>query len=103
MNKVELLSAFIPEEQNFKVLEACLESAKTIILSRRFPFLDELPDRIESRYENLQIRIAVEIYNRRGAEGESAHNENGINRTYENAGISKSLLDEITPYCGVVK
>jgi hypothetical protein len=42
----------------------------------------------------LQIRLAVVMYNKRGAEGEKSHNENGINRTYESV---EELLKEVVP------
>ena len=70
-------------------------------MSRRFPF-GEQPEEIENKYKDLQIRIAVEMYNKRGAEGETAHSENGISRTYASANVSEDLLKEITPKVGVV-
>lgn len=73
-----------------------LEMAKAAINARRYPFEDP-PDELERRYENLQLRIAIELYNKQGAEGESAHSENGISRTYSSAWISEELLSEVTP------
>jgi hypothetical protein len=78
-----------------------LESAKAVILSRRFPFGD-YPEDIEPRYKDLQIRIAVEMFAKRGAEGETAHSENGISRTYASSNVSEDLLREITPKAGVI-
>lgn len=54
---------------------------------------------VEAQYEQTQLKMAIEMYNKRGAEGQTSHGENGINRNYENSGISKSLLDEVTPFC----
>jgi hypothetical protein len=82
-------------------LEDILESAKAVILSRRYPFGD-FPEDIEPRYKDLQIRIAVEMFNKIGAEGETAHSENGVSRTYSSASVSEELLREITPKAGVV-
>ena len=86
---------------NDKELEDILESAKAVILSRRFPF-SEYPADIEPKYKDLQIRIAVEMFNKIGAEGETAHSENGVSRTYSSASVSEELLREITPMVGVV-
>ena len=58
---------------------------------------------VETRYEDLQYRIALDLYNKQGAEGETGHNENGINRSFESSWISEQLLREVTPYCGAVK
>jgi hypothetical protein len=82
-------------------LEDILESAKAVILSRRFPF-GEYPEDIEPKYKDLQIRIAIEMFNKIGAEGETAHSENGVSRTYSSANVSEELLREITPMAGVV-
>ena len=87
-------------EANQDILEDLLETAKEIILSVRFPN-SEWPDEVEDRYKGLQIRIALDLYNKRGAEGETAHSENGISRTYTAGWVSKDLLAEIVPYCGV--
>lgn len=102
------------------ILEDCIETAKTAILSRRFPY-GEWPTRdvtvtdettgeettetetcVEDRYLDLQFRIAMDLYNKIGAEGETSHSENGISRQFESSWISEQLLSEVTPYCGVV-
>ena len=102
MTQLERLRIRIPEKDITDIeLEDILESAKAVILSRRFPFGD-YPEDIEPRYKDLQIRIAVEMFNKRGAEGEIAHSENGVSRTYASANVSEDLLKEITPKAGVV-
>lgn len=101
MTQLERLKIRITENVTDEELEDLLESAKAVILSRRFPF-GEWPEEIEPRYKDLQIRIAVEMYNKWGAEGETAHSENGISRTYSSASVSEELLREITPKGGVV-
>ncbi len=101
MTQLERLKIRITENVLDEELEDILESAKAVILSRRFPFGD-YPEDIEPRYKDLQIRIAVEMYAKRGAEGETAHSENGVSRTYASANVSEDLLREITPKAGVV-
>lgn len=78
-----------------------LESATEIIMQRRYPF-DEWPDELESRYYGLQIRIAVDLFNKLGAEGETAHSENGVSRTYGAENVSTDLLAEIIPKAKVL-
>ena len=56
---------------------------------------------VPTRYETKQVEIAVYLYNKRGAEGQTSHSENGINRTYESADVPESLMRGITPYVGV--
>lgn len=101
MTQLERLKLRIPENKNELELEDVLESAKAVILSRRYPF-GEQPTKLEPRYFDLQIRVAVEMYNKRGVEGQTAHSENGVSRTYSSANVSEELLSEITPKAGVV-
>lgn len=101
MTQLDRLKIRITEKINDAELEDILESAKAVILSRRFPF-GEQPEELENKYKDLQIRIAVEMFNKRGAEGETAHSENGISRSYASANVSEDLLKEITPKAGVV-
>ena len=101
MTQLERLKIRITEKVNDNELEDILESAKAVILSRRFPF-GEQPAEIEDKYKDLQIRIAVEMFNKRGAEGETAHSENGVSRSYASASVSEDLLREVTPKVGVV-
>ena len=101
MTQLERLKIRITEKATDVELEDILESAKAVILSRRFPF-GEWPAEIEDKYKDLQIRIAVEMFNKIGAEGETAHSENGVSRSYASASVSEDLLSEITPKAGVV-
>jgi hypothetical protein len=72
------------------------------ILDRVYPY-DSTVTEVPNRYAMKQVEIAVYLYNKRGAEGQTAHNENGINRTYESADVPESLMRGITPYVGVFK
>lgn len=74
------------------VLNFYLSNASDIICDLRFS------DVVEPEYLNTQIKIAIELYNKRGAEGQIAHGENGLTRTYEKSDISPSLLNQITPF-----
>lgn len=85
----QLLSEVDPE--NDSLYEFYLNSASSVICEIRNT------DAVESKYEYTQIKIAIELYNKRGVEGQTGHSENGINRTYEASNISSSLLSEITP------
>ncbi len=89
-------------EPNEAILEDCLESAKNAILARRFPF-QEWPEEVPAQFLDLQVRIAMDLYNKIGAEGQMSHSENGTSRTYESSWISEQLLREVTPLVGVPK
>lgn len=87
-------------EADENVLNDCLESAKNAILARRYPF-SEWPEILPERFVDLQFRIAMDLYNKIGAEGQLSHSENGVSRTYESSWISEQLLQEVTPLVGV--
>lgn len=101
MTQLEILSVRLPGNDQ-QTNEMLLETAKMAILNKRYPLQDFPKDGsgntyVEDRYLDLQIRIAVELDAKAGAEGEAEHVENGISRRYERANISPSLLNEITP------
>lgn len=100
MDNLERLKARTNEPDE-TILTDCLECAKSAILSCRFPTGD-FPDELEKRYLDLQYRIALDLYNKDGAEGELSHSENGISRSYESSWISEQLLREVIPIVGVV-
>lgn len=83
------------------LLDTLLLLAAQKVLDRLYPFDDTMTS-IPSRYVSKQVEIAVWLYNKRGAEGQVAHSENGINRAYESADIPDSLLAGITPKVGVL-
>ncbi|MEG1106683.1 MAG: DNA-packaging protein [Eubacterium sp.] len=101
---IKLKKRINPEDlpKTDSILEAHLEDAKWTIQNRRFPCGD-FPEDLESQYLNLQIRIALEMFNKEGAEGQTGHSENGTNRSYETAGVSNSLLSEILPRVSVIE
>jgi hypothetical protein len=70
------------------------------ILDRAYPY-DSTIMEVPARYHTKQVEIAVYLYNKRGAEGQTSHSENGINRTYESADVPESLMRGITPHVGV--
>jgi hypothetical protein len=77
-----------------------LEQAEGIIMNRRYPFGAPEGAEFPSRYDHIQLQIAVELYSKMGAEGQVGHKENGIDRTFEAADVSPSLLSRIVPLVG---
>lgn len=74
--------------------------AKGKVLAQAFPYSE--PTELPSRLHSITVEIAVYMLNKRGAEGESRHSENGIDRTYDSADIPMDLLRKITPAVGVI-
>lgn len=80
-----------------ELLCAYAYDAEQIAVNTVYPFDEtaELPD--TPFYRSWIARAAIEMLFKRGAEGQTAHSESGVSRTYENSGISQSLLNELTP------
>lgn len=98
MNNVDRLK-LRTGETDARLLYELLDSAESIIMSRRFPFGSNV-ENIEPRYRDLQVRIAEDMYNRIGASGQLSHSENGISRTWGAEWVSEQLLSEIVPMVG---
>lgn len=101
---VELKIMLDPVDDDDSTLLSYLEQAKGVILNRMYPYLDdgtfdELV--IPKRYEYKQIQIAAYLLNKRGAEGETQHIENGIHRNYKNADVPNDMLWDIFPQVGI--
>jgi hypothetical protein len=101
--KIEKLKVLIsPDTASDELLSYLLEQSEGIILNRRYPFGAPEGASLSPLHEQIQIRIAVEIYSKMGAEGQTQHTENGVSRTWEAGDVSPSLLKHIVPVCGSV-
>ena len=83
------------------VLISYLDIAGHKIINRAYPYDDTITE-VPRRYGYLQCDIANYLLNRRGSEGQTAHSENGISRSYESADVPESMLGEVTPHVGVL-
>ena len=106
MEKLALCRAMVeqPEEAegwSDEILTQYLTIAGQKILNRAYPY-DDTVEEVPRRYGVLQCEIAAYLLNKRGAEGEVSHSENGISRTYENADVPESMLRDVIPHCGLV-
>ena len=105
VEKLTLLRVMVgqPNEGDWSddVLISYLAIAGRKILNRAYPYDDTVTD-VPCRYGYLQCDIAAYLLNKRGAEGQTAHSENGISRSYESADVPESMLCEVTPHVGVL-
>ena len=103
--KVLLLRSMMDgDDTEDAVLEVYLELAAQKILNRMYPYKEnydglEVPD----RYLAIQLKIANYLLNKRGAEGQIQHIENGIHRNYGAADIPDGMLTEIVPYAQAIR
>lgn len=98
--KLTMLKAMTGEKDE-SVLSTYLSIAGNKVLKRAYPFnstVTVVPD----RYAYNQVEIAAYLVNKRGAEGETAHSENGISRSYEDGDVPPTLLCEIVPCASLI-
>lgn len=77
------------------IIGVYLDLAFDKIYARYNPFNQEDIE-LPLQYEHLVPELGARMYLKRGAEGETVHNENGVNRTYGSAN-DEDLLSRITP------
>lgn len=103
--KIDMLRSMLDDrEEDEGVLSVFLELAGDKILNRMYPYKTDYTGlTVPDRYAAIQLKIAVYMLNKRGAEGQIQHIENGTHRNYGSADIPDGMLQEIVPYCGVVR
>lgn len=87
------------QEGDQDVLLVLIKNAIREVCNRRYPFgySEKQKEDTVNKYYNVIFDIAVYLYAKQGAEGQTSHNENSISRSYENAGIPESYLSSIVP------
>ena len=100
--KLTYLRAMVGGSDTDEVLSTYLVVAGKKIIARAYPYDDTVTE-VPDKYDTLQCEIAAYLLNKRGAEGQTQHSENGITRSYENADVPSSMLKVVTPHCGVLK
>lgn len=100
--KLNMLKAMVGGSDTDEVLSAYLLLAGKKIITRAYPYKSDVTE-VPTQYDTLQCEIAAYLMNKRGAEGQTGHTENGIQRQYENADVPASMLKSVTPHCGAVR
>jgi len=91
---VQTLVGNIPEATS-DLIAVYLADAQETILNRMYGFgHPSTVTSVPSQYDYLHCKLAARYILRRGAEGETSHNENGINRTYGSVN-DEDLLREV--------
>lgn len=106
MNEQEKLAMLkvllgITDSTQDATLTVYLSLAASKVLRKAYPY-DGTKTEVPSQYADKQCEIAAYLFNKRGAEGETYHSENGINRSYENADVPESMLKSVVPFVEVV-
>lgn len=104
-SKMEALRTMLGDERaDFAMLSVYLELAAHEILNRMYPYREDHEGlTVPTKYEVLQLKLACYMINKRGAEGQIQHIENGIHRNYGDADIPDSMLKTITPFAQAIR
>lgn len=97
--KISMLQ-YMTDETDEGLLSTYLDLSQQIVFEKAFPYGD-FPDTLPTQYDAVHVEIAAYLLNKRGAEGEIVHLENGVSRHWEDAGVSPSLLRRIIPFAKV--
>jgi len=97
--KIEQIQVMLGEDYPPKVLSVYLRQAKQLILNKRFPYGYQPLTEVEPHYEQLQIELAIVLFNERGAEGQKSHNENGVSRTWRS---KEEIMYDVVPYASAL-
>ena len=85
------------------VLGFFLDMAGYKILNKMYPFKTEYTGLdIPAKYDMIQLNVAIYLLNKRGAEGEVQHIENGIHRNWGAADVPDTMLKDIMPFAEVI-
>lgn len=93
-----------PQDRKLEIkLENLISKAKNdVIAYRHYPssYDDEMIAKdIEERYSNIVLDLVMYDYSTDGANFETNHAENGINRTFVKR---ESILGKVIPFCNVL-
>lgn len=102
--KVAELRLITESDEEDNILLSYLDQAKDVILNRMYPYANDAEYEamdVPKRFEYKQIRIAAYFMNKRGAEGETQHIENGIHRNYKSSDVPEDMLWDVFPVVGI--
>ena len=85
------------------VLKDLLETSKSILFDKLFPFNDNVEYVIPTRRYEWQLRCCVELYNLADKSGLTSYAENDISWTKVSDGLSRHLMNQLIPNVGVPK
>lgn len=102
--KLVMLQKMLDDDTETDVLSAYLELAAQKILNRMYPYRDDYTGmKVPDRYDGIQLNIACYMINKRGAEGQIQHIENGIHRNYGDADVPDNMMKDIVPFAQAIR
>ena len=90
----------ISRNMNYVSGDDCVEEVISAIndVNERRRFISTEKELFEAKYELIVLKLCIFNIAKYGAEGETSHSENGINRSYEGPdGSADAILKKIVP------
>lgn len=98
-----MLDIDLEDATNDLTIMTYLTVAEREIVTWRYSYsTDSEVTQVPEEYEITQIEAVVAGYSQRGAETESQHNENGINRTFRYADMLQYIRTNVIPICKII-
>ena len=94
---------FSSNEEWEQVLTDLLNTSKSILFDKLFPFDDNVEYVIPTRRYEWQLRCCVELFNLADKSGLTSYAENDISWTKVSDGLSRHLMNQIMSNVGVPK
>lgn len=91
------------DDTSDEVLSVYLDLAAAKILGRLYPYKSVQGHDLPEKYVATQLNIACYMLNKRGAEGQVQHIENGIHRNYGSADVPEEMLRDIVPFAQAIR
>ena len=102
--KLTYLSNLVGDDTEEDILDIYLHIAGDKILNRMYPYKESYDGlEVPQKYEMMQLNIAVYLLNKRGAEGEIQHIENGIHRNYGSSDVPDGMLKDVVPFAHAIR
>lgn len=98
LNMLRAICGYDSEGMADSSLKVYLEIAKDAIMGKLHKIHHSADDAWETRFDTLQVEIANDLIAKIGAEGQTSHSENGINRQWASSYVSPELLRRVVPY-----
>lgn len=103
--KLSMLKTILRISDNAEddLLAVYLAAAAQELLYWKYQYAaDGIPESVPAEDEQAQIWAVVAGYGISGAEGQTVHNENGINRTFKFADMIQYIRSNTIPYARVM-
>ena len=102
---VQQLSRMVDNKyEDVLTMDLYLDIAAGKILNRMYPFLTDYTNvSVPDRYAMIQLNVAAYLMNKRGAEGEIQHIENGVHRNYGTSDVPDEMLKDIVPMAAAIR